>query len=700
MASSAQSDHYEPFQSATMNSAQFDHQVTNPNSGRKKAKMCTDVIDSEAALLEELQKMDQKGTLIDIRHVEGILQKAPLYKYSDTVKMKLYFHLGKAYYVSRDFDEAIQHFKEHRVIARRNSNKEEEQLACTNLGRCYDGLSKYQKAIEYHKISLKIAKGRADKYGERCAYTNLGGALDKLADFKKALENHERSLQIARDIGDRQGEGECYCNMSNVHLKMGNLQIAFKYAQHALDIAVEVGDKRGEGRARGSLGNASNILGNPTDAEEHLLRQLQIAEELHDPYSEMEAYRNLSSSYFTWDKHCLKRYNQKYLDIAKELQDKHAEAKAYAHEGRNCLSNGQFKEAIEHQKRALVAAKELGDRRFEGDVNRNLGICYQYVGKYQKAQSYFQECREITKTIEDKIAQADVLQRLGNIYLIQGREDKAIDKAIEYFESSLRIAELTGFKKQQARAYGGLGKCYERKKNYDVAVENHKKDLEISVQIKHAVGESKAREHIGRAYLFLKKYKEAQEYCEKSLQIALQRDDRLALKQPNRLSRRDFKKVLQWFTLLHMVMQKEGVLSPNIDQLEAGKVPDEKDYLLTINEVQEIGLRAKLVVLSCCYSGRGEIKSEGVVGMSRAFFAAGALAVVASLWAVDDLGTRVFMEKFYGHLKRGEKASVSLQQAMKEMRDIERYSKPNYWAPFFLIGEDVTIDVSEESSVN
>ena len=137
----------------------------------------------------------------------------------------------------------------------------------------------------------------------------------------------------------------------------------------------------------------------------------------------------------------------------------------------------------------------------------------------------------------------------------------------------------------------------------------------------------------------------------------------------------------------------EIVLSP--DKLEAGKVPDEKDYLLTINEVQEIGLRAKLVVLSCCHSGRGEIKSEGVVGMSRAFLAAGALAVVASLWAVDDLGTRVFMETFYSHLKRGEKASVSLQQAMKEMRDTKDYSKPMYWAPFFLIGEDVTIDVSE-----
>jgi CHAT domain-containing protein len=44
------------------------------------------------------------------------------------------------------------------------------------------------------------------------------------------------------------------------------------------------------------------------------------------------------------------------------------------------------------------------------------------------------------------------------------------------------------------------------------------------------------------------------------------------------------------------------------------------------------------------------------------------------------------------HLKMGESASTSLQQAMKEMRE-EGYDEPRHWAPFFLIGDDVTISV-------
>ncbi|KXJ14360.1 Tetratricopeptide repeat protein 28 [Exaiptasia diaphana] len=120
---------------------------------------------------------------------------------------------------------------------------------------------------------------------------------------------------------------------------------------------------------------------------------------------------------------------------------------------------------------------------------------------------------------------------------------------------------------------------------------------------------------------------------------------------------------------------------------------DDKGNILTVKEAQESGIRAQLVVLSCCHSGKGDIRSEGVVGIARAFLAAGARAVVASLWAIDDRATKFFMLKLYSHLKNGESASKSLQQAMKEMREIERYKEPKYWAAFFLIGDDVTITV-------
>ncbi|XP_031570577.1 tetratricopeptide repeat protein 28-like isoform X2 [Actinia tenebrosa] len=141
----------------------------------------------------------------------------------------------------------------------------------------------------------------------------------------------------------------------------------------------------------------------------------------------------------------------------------------------------------------------------------------------------------------------------------------------------------------------------------------------------------------------------------------------------------------------HGILSKATIVLAPSPEIRATKIPDEEDYMLTMAEVQQAQVGAQLIVLSCCHSGRGEIKSEGVIGMCRAFLASGARAVVGSLWAIDDQATREFMVKFYTHLKDGKSASTSLHLTMNDMRRTPQYSEPKYWAPFFLMGDDVTI---------
>ena len=136
----------------------------------------------------------------------------------------------------------------------------------------------------------------------------------------------------------------------------------------------------------------------------------------------------------------------------------------------------------------------------------------------------------------------------------------------------------------------------------------------------------------------------------------------------------------------------EIILSPNPTR---SKRPKEDDFLLTMTDVLNAKLRARLVVLSCCHSGRGKIKAEGVVGIARAFLGAGAHSVLASLWAISDGATLEFMRNFYEHLVKGESASTSLNQAMKAMRKSDNFSDTKYWAPFVLIGDDVTLSFEQ-----
>ena len=132
----------------------------------------------------------------------------------------------------------------------------------------------------------------------------------------------------------------------------------------------------------------------------------------------------------------------------------------------------------------------------------------------------------------------------------------------------------------------------------------------------------------------------------------------------------------------------EIALSPMRPSLS---IPREKDYLLTMVDISKIQLRAKLVVLSCCHSGKGEIKAEGMIGIARAFLGSGARSVLAARWALNDEATEQFMTCFYKHLFRGESASESLHEARRWMRN-NGFDKVSDWAPFMLIGDNVTFD--------
>ena len=134
----------------------------------------------------------------------------------------------------------------------------------------------------------------------------------------------------------------------------------------------------------------------------------------------------------------------------------------------------------------------------------------------------------------------------------------------------------------------------------------------------------------------------------------------------------------------------EIALAPNTTR--SSPIPAREDYLLTMKDVLKAQIRARLVVLSCCHSARGEVKAEGVVGIARAFLGAGARSVLVSLWPADDKATMELMKLFYRQLLHGQSASEALNKAIKSMRESDRFSAVKYWAPFVLIGDDVTLE--------
>ena len=111
---------------------------------------------------------------------------------------------------------------------------------------------------------------------------------------------------------------------------------------------------------------------------------------------------------------------------------------------------------------------------------------------------------------------------------------------------------------------------------------------------------------------------------------------------------------------------------------------DEDDGRLNVFEVFELNLNSKLVTLSACETGLGNLsQGDEITGLSRAFLFAGSASVIVSLWSVADYPTAMLMADFYRYLK-----NHSMQEALTlaEHDVIKEYPQPVYWSPFVLIG--------------
>ncbi len=109
------------------------------------------------------------------------------------------------------------------------------------------------------------------------------------------------------------------------------------------------------------------------------------------------------------------------------------------------------------------------------------------------------------------------------------------------------------------------------------------------------------------------------------------------------------------------------------------------DGWLSVYDLYGLELKARLVSLSACQSGRSWVGGgDELVGLVRGFLHAGARSLVVSLWPVHDATTAQLMAAFYGALRAGSPAAAALRQAMREVR--AEHPHPYHWAPFVLIG--------------
>ena len=129
--------------------------------------------------------------------------------------------------------------------------------------------------------------------------------------------------------------------------------------------------------------------------------------------------------------------------------------------------------------------------------------------------------------------------------------------------------------------------------------------------------------------------------------------------------------------------------------------PGNEDGLLTAAEVYAKPVRADLVVMSACYSGRADrspLPGDDLFGLQRAFLQSGSKTVICGLWDVYDGKAPELMNGVFQRLVTGESAAAALagsqREFIKKYRDLPEprryFTHPYFWAVYSVWGDDRT----------
>ena len=629
----------------------------------------------------------------------------------------IYNNLGGAYDALGESRKAIEFCQLSLTIATETGNKGLEGSVYGTLGGVYESFGDFRKTTELYQQSLNIATETGNKNSEGTVYNYLGCVYKSLGDVRKAIEFYQLSLNIATETGDKSALQAVYNNLGSAYKSLGDVRKAIEFCQLSLALAKETENKFGEARAYDNLAGCFCALKDFLEAEESCKSSVRLLEETRALLQGKDEWKiNFRDKHdFTYTH--LRRLQLRQGKILKTLataEAGRAQALMDLMKSRYDVSTSIWSSS--EQDRELIMSNSslssspilfLAEEERHEDFKTSLSFWLILNG---------QQCQMVQKEINGKLTSLiyktyeniGVRTGVGCKPLISQQDDESAalktlyDLVIAPFSDLINGDELIIIPDRASFLipYAALMDQQSRylSETLRIRLAPSLTSLQLLAECPEGHHSTSGALLVGNPWVETVRIKDNKPFpqlpgAEKEAKMIGQilNTEPLIGKKATKdqvLSR------LNSVSLVHLAAHGcretgEIILSPNVADADR---PKEEDFLLTKADVLGVQLRARLVLLSCCYSGRGEIKAEGVVGIARAFLGAGARSVIASLWALSDEATLEFMKHFYEHLVEGKSASKSLHQAMKWMRESDEFNAVQYWAPFVLIGDDVTLN--------
>lgn len=203
---------------------------------------------------------------------------------------------------------------------------------------------------------------------------------------------------------------------------------------------------------------------------------------------------------------------------------------------------GDYAKAMDYHKCDLTVARAIKDELGEGKASGNLGNTLKVMGKYDEAVACCERHLNISRKLQDKVGEGRALYNLGNVYHAKGKrfaclghqdpgefpeEVKAcLQKAVLFYEESLKIMTELGDRSAQGRACGNLGNTHYLLGNFSEAITYHQERLKIAKEYGDWAAERRAHNNLGNAHIFLGEFEVAAEHYKKTLSLAVELRDK------------------------------------------------------------------------------------------------------------------------------------------------------------------------------
>ena len=654
-----------------------------------------------------------------------------------------YGHLGIVFEALGQYDKAMEYIDKSLLIRREIGDREGEARDYIYAGKVCHSVGEYAVTVgkNFAQKALAIQKEIGDREEECESYNALAVFFCHQGQYAKAVQYLRESLLIAKETGRKGAETFCYLNLGTAYCNLGEYAEAKKNIEKAVKISKETGDVENQLACHYYLGWIMMFEGNTEESISNLLSSIQHCEDLrsflgdHDPHKVS----------------LLDKHFPPYQTLSKVFCKRGDYVKALY-----VLELGRARALTELMSTQYFAGKQItidpqSWKGIEGIIKKGSNFTCLYISFFvldiylwildQKQSVHLRHMKE-NETVST-IGSVENLNAFlrnppvrGCQKLLQGHcADRSMFPLVACSSSQEdRVAALCPFvlddDDQEQEPTPTLELLY---KIFITPVADLLDEPEILIvpdrslyKIPFAALKDENGKYLSetlriRIVPSLTTLKLIQErpatQCNDRSVLIVGDPDVSYVSEFSQLSfaRKEAKMIAEWLgvqPLLGCQATKQAVLEAMHSaslihfaahgDAERGEIvlapvrpinrPLHKDdYVLTTADVSEVKLTAKLVVLSCCHSALGHIRAEGVVGIARAFLGSGARSVLVALWAIEDEATEQFMGRFYEHLVRGESATESLHQAMKWMRE-NGFPEVRKWAPFMLIGDNVTFD--------